>query len=61
MRRNAHYADVVRLMKQPRGASRIAVRSADYLANSLQMITESLEKRHKRSINATGVYLKMFI
>lgn len=48
-------------MKQPRGASRIAVRSADYLANSLQMITESLEKRHKRSINATGVCLKMFI
>uniref|UniRef100_A0A3B4GDE5 Eosinophil peroxidase-like n=1 Tax=Pundamilia nyererei TaxID=303518 RepID=A0A3B4GDE5_9CICH len=58
VRRNAHYADVVRLMKQPRGASRIAVRSADYLANSLQMITESLEKRHKRSINATDLISK---
>ncbi|XP_031611186.1 eosinophil peroxidase-like isoform X3 [Oreochromis aureus] len=58
VRRNAHYADVVRLMKQPRGVSRIAVRSADYLATSLQMITESLEKRHKRSINATDLISK---
>ncbi|XP_030593638.1 eosinophil peroxidase-like isoform X2 [Archocentrus centrarchus] len=53
VKRGARYEDVVRLLKQPRGVSRIVVRSADYLAASLQMITDNLERRHKRSVNAT--------
>lgn len=40
-------------MKQPVGATRLAVRAADYMNNALTLIT-SLKRRHKRSINATG-------
>lgn len=49
-------SDVLRLLKQPVGQTRVAVRAADYMENTLQLIKRSLERRQKRSINATGVY-----
>lgn len=59
MRRNAASpADVLRLMKQPAGPTRIAVRAADYMDNALILIKSSLGSRQKRSINATGVCVK---
>lgn len=52
-RQAASPADVLRLLKQPVGVSRLAVRAADYMNNALTLIT-SLKRRNKRSINATG-------
>lgn len=49
-------SDVLRLLKQPAGATRNAVRSADYMENAVKLIQASLHRRQKRSINATGVY-----
>lgn len=46
-------SDVLRLLKQPVGIARLAVRSADYMSNALTLLT-SLKRRNKRSINATG-------
>lgn len=54
-RQAASPADILRLMKQPVGAARLAVRAADYMNNALTMIERSLTRRHKRSINATGL------
>ena len=55
VRRNAaNPSDVLRLLKQPAGSSRMAVRSADYMNNALHLIQRSLARRHRRSINATG-------
>lgn len=51
-------SDALRLLKQPAGPTRVAVRAADYMDNAIKLIKRSLEKRHKRSINATGVYPK---
>ncbi|XP_015257312.1 PREDICTED: eosinophil peroxidase-like [Cyprinodon variegatus] len=54
VRRNAaSTADVLRLLMQPNGPSREAVRAADYMDNTLHLIKRSLSKRHKRSIEAT--------
>lgn len=54
MRREAASpADILRLLKQPVGATRLAVRAADYMNNALTLLT-SLKRRNKRSINATG-------
>ncbi|XP_043967724.1 eosinophil peroxidase-like [Gambusia affinis] len=56
VRRNAASpADILRLLKQPNGPSREAVRAADYMANTLHVIDHYLSKRHKRSINATDL------
>ncbi|KAM8887395.1 eosinophil peroxidase-like isoform 1-T4 [Spinachia spinachia] len=56
VRRNAvSPSDVLRLLKQPSGATRTAVRSADYMHNAVQLIQASLHKRQKRSINATDL------
>lgn len=54
-RQAANPADILRLMKQPVGATRLAVRAADYMDNAVTLIKKSLERRHKRSINATGL------
>ncbi|CAG08466.1 unnamed protein product, partial [Tetraodon nigroviridis] len=53
-RRAANPADILRLMKQPVGVTRLAVRAADYMNNALTLIT-SLKRRNKRSINATDL------
>ncbi|XP_061585165.1 eosinophil peroxidase-like [Cololabis saira] len=56
VRRNAAKpSDVLRLLKQPAGPSRSAVRAADYMANTLDLIKRSLERRQRRSINATDL------
>uniref|UniRef100_A0A671UZI7 Eosinophil peroxidase-like n=1 Tax=Sparus aurata TaxID=8175 RepID=A0A671UZI7_SPAAU len=56
VRRNAASpADVLRLMKQPAGPTRVAVRAADYMDNALILIKSSLGSRQKRSINATDL------
>uniref|UniRef100_A0AAQ5YZA5 Eosinophil peroxidase n=1 Tax=Amphiprion ocellaris TaxID=80972 RepID=A0AAQ5YZA5_AMPOC len=56
VRRNAvSPSDVLRLMKQPRGVSRLAVRAADYMDYTVELITKSLQQRQKRSINATDL------
>lgn len=46
--------DALRLMKQPRGDTRSAVRSADYMAQTLRLLKERVHHAHKRSLNATG-------
>uniref|UniRef100_A0A3B3UI96 Eosinophil peroxidase-like n=1 Tax=Poecilia latipinna TaxID=48699 RepID=A0A3B3UI96_9TELE len=59
VRRNAASpADILRMLKQPNGPSRQAVRAADYMANTLHVINHYLSKRHKRSINATDLISK---
>ncbi|CAG5923318.1 unnamed protein product [Menidia menidia] len=56
VKRNAVTAsDVLRLLKQPNGQSRQAVRAADYMANALAIVRRSLARRHRRSINATDL------
>lgn len=62
MKRNsAHPSDVLRLLKQPVGPTRLAVRAADYMDNAVKLIKASLVKRRRRSINATGVYPKQVL
>uniref|UniRef100_A0A8C9Y096 C1q domain-containing protein n=1 Tax=Sander lucioperca TaxID=283035 RepID=A0A8C9Y096_SANLU len=56
VRRNtANPSDILRLMKQPVGPTRTAVRAADYMDNAVKLIKRSLERREKRSINATDL------
>ncbi|KAE8285127.1 Eosinophil peroxidase [Larimichthys crocea] len=47
--------DTLRLMKQPRGQTRVAVRSADYMAQTLRLLQERAHHVHKRSLNATDL------
>ncbi|KAL0965594.1 hypothetical protein UPYG_G00283330 [Umbra pygmaea] len=57
-------SDVLRLLKQPARDTRSAVRSADYLENTLRLIREKVQsthssyRRHKRSLNATDLLTK---
>ncbi|XP_047447828.1 eosinophil peroxidase-like [Mugil cephalus] len=55
VRRNAALPDIIRLMKQPVGQTRSAVRAADYMNYAVNWLTDNLERRHKRSINATDL------
>ncbi|XP_028434696.1 eosinophil peroxidase-like isoform X2 [Perca flavescens] len=56
VRRNtANPSDILRLMKQPVGPTRTAVRAADYMDNAVNLIKRSLERRQKRSINDTDL------
>ncbi|XP_058493226.1 eosinophil peroxidase-like [Solea solea] len=48
-------SDVLRLLKQPAGLTRSAVRAADYMDVALSFIHGSLARRSKRSINATDL------
>ncbi|KAJ3603643.1 hypothetical protein NHX12_028388 [Muraenolepis orangiensis] len=57
-RDNVSPSYILRLMKQPVGLARSAVRSADYMDYAIQLLTKrSLEEHriHKRSINATDL------
>lgn len=56
-RNAANPADVIRLLKQPAGQTRNAVRAADYMEHAVKLIKKNLEERHKRSINDTGMWL----
>uniref|UniRef100_A0A8C6P3D8 Myeloid-specific peroxidase n=1 Tax=Nothobranchius furzeri TaxID=105023 RepID=A0A8C6P3D8_NOTFU len=47
--------DALRLLKQPRGDTRSAVRSADYMAQTLRLVQEKVHTVHKRSLNATDL------
>ncbi|XP_008300694.1 eosinophil peroxidase [Stegastes partitus] len=47
--------DTLRLMKQPRGDTRSAVRSADYMAQTLRLLHDRVHRVHKRSLNATDL------
>ncbi|XP_056273934.1 eosinophil peroxidase-like [Pseudoliparis swirei] len=56
VRRNAvSPSDILRLVKQPVGQTRNAVRAADYMDNTIKIIKRSLEKNEKRSFNATDL------
>uniref|UniRef100_A0A8C9XZ03 C1q domain-containing protein n=1 Tax=Sander lucioperca TaxID=283035 RepID=A0A8C9XZ03_SANLU len=55
LRNTANPSDILRLMKQPVGPTRTAVRAADYMDNAVKLIKRSLERREKRSINATDL------
>lgn len=57
VRRNvASPADVLRLLKQPMGLSREAVRSADYMNSALQYINNIPHRRSRRAVdNSTGL------
>lgn len=46
--------DALRLLKQPRGDTRSAVRSADYMRETVRLVEERMHHGHKRSLNATG-------
>uniref|UniRef100_A0A3Q3JX08 Myeloid-specific peroxidase n=1 Tax=Monopterus albus TaxID=43700 RepID=A0A3Q3JX08_MONAL len=50
--------DALRLLKQPRGDTRSAVRSADYTAQTLRLLQERVHRVHKRSLNATDLLSK---
>ncbi|KAJ7987195.1 hypothetical protein DPEC_G00336230 [Dallia pectoralis] len=62
--RSTNPSDVLRLLKQPARDTRSAVRSADYLENTLRLINENVLRkhgahlRHKRSVNATDILTK---
>ncbi|XP_071322465.1 eosinophil peroxidase isoform X2 [Trachinotus anak] len=47
--------DALRLLKQPRGDTRSAVRSADYMAQTLRLVHDKVHRVHKRSLNATDL------
>ncbi|XP_023262245.1 eosinophil peroxidase-like [Seriola lalandi dorsalis] len=47
--------DALRLLKQPRGDTRTAVRSADYLDQTLRLVHNRVHHVHKRSLNATDL------
>ncbi|XP_024155569.1 eosinophil peroxidase [Oryzias melastigma] len=47
--------DALRLMKQPRGDTRSAVRSADYMEQTLRLIRERVQQVHRRALNATDL------
>nr|XP_019956653.1 PREDICTED: eosinophil peroxidase-like [Paralichthys olivaceus] len=56
VRRNeANPSDVLRLLKQPSGLTRSAVRAADYMDITVSLLKSSLQRRRKRSINATDL------
>lgn len=46
--------DALRLLKQPRGDTRSAVRSADYMRQTLRLVQERTHHARRRSLNATG-------
>ncbi|KAM9455682.1 eosinophil peroxidase-like [Clarias gariepinus] len=48
-------ADIQQIMKQPRRKARDAVRAADYMEQTLRIISERSHHAHKRSINATAL------
>ncbi|XP_051747471.1 eosinophil peroxidase-like isoform X2 [Ctenopharyngodon idella] len=48
-------SDKLRLLKQPARKTREAVRAADYMAQTLRLISEKAHHVHKRSINATNL------
>ncbi|XP_029018196.1 eosinophil peroxidase-like [Betta splendens] len=52
-RNAARGSDIRRLLYQPRGQTRNAVRAADYMEQTVKLIKTSLQARHKRSINET--------
>ncbi|KAM9360665.1 uncharacterized protein ABDE67_001280 [Symphorus nematophorus] len=54
-RNSANPSDVLRLVKQPAGPSRVAARAADYMDNAVRLIKKSWGNRQKRSINATDL------
>ncbi|XP_060895252.1 eosinophil peroxidase-like [Labrus mixtus] len=54
-RNAAKPSDVLRLLKQPVGPTRLAVRAADYMDNTIKLIKTSLVARQKRSINASDL------
>uniref|UniRef100_A0A672JIV5 Myeloid-specific peroxidase n=1 Tax=Salarias fasciatus TaxID=181472 RepID=A0A672JIV5_SALFA len=45
--------DALRILNEPRGETRSAVRSADYMAQTLRLFVEKSHHIHKRSLNAT--------
>lgn len=47
--------DALRLLKQPRGDTRSAVRSADYMWQTMRLLKERTHHVHKRSVNATDL------
>ncbi|XP_057177526.1 eosinophil peroxidase isoform X2 [Triplophysa rosa] len=48
-------SDKLRLLRQPARKTREAVRAADYMEQTLRLITEKAHHAHKRSINATNL------
>uniref|UniRef100_A0A8C1YNX3 Myeloperoxidase-like n=1 Tax=Cyprinus carpio TaxID=7962 RepID=A0A8C1YNX3_CYPCA len=48
-------SDKLRLLKQPARKTREAVRAADYMVQTLRLISEKAHHVHKRSINATNL------
>ncbi|XP_068594902.1 eosinophil peroxidase-like [Brachionichthys hirsutus] len=54
-RKAASPADLLRLMKQPVGRTRNAVRAADYTNVAIDLLKDSLNKRQKRSLSAAEV------
>ncbi|XP_068166580.1 eosinophil peroxidase-like [Antennarius striatus] len=54
-RKTASPADILRLLKQPEGKTRSAVRAADYMNVAIDLIKKSVSKRQKRSLSAADI------
>ena len=54
-RKDLNPSDLLRLVKQPARETRSAVRAADYLEYTLQLLQDR-HHIHKRSLNATGTH-----
>ncbi|KAK1154368.1 myeloperoxidase-like [Acipenser oxyrinchus oxyrinchus] len=54
-KRSLSPSDLLSFFKQPAADTRSAVRAAEYMENTLSLITQRVHKIHRRSLNATDI------
>ncbi|XP_048449623.1 myeloperoxidase-like, partial [Rhincodon typus] len=54
-KRSLKAGDLLRFFKHPMAETRVAVRSAEYMENTLRLIQHHVHRVHKRSLNATDL------
>ncbi|XP_043574593.1 eosinophil peroxidase-like [Chiloscyllium plagiosum] len=54
-KRSLSAGDLLRFFKHPVATTRVAVRSAEYMENTLRLIQQHVHRVHKRSLNATDL------
>ncbi|XP_072445616.1 eosinophil peroxidase-like isoform X2 [Chiloscyllium punctatum] len=54
-KRSLKPSDLLRFFKHPVATTRVAVRSAEYMENTLRLIQQHVHRVHKRSLNATDL------
>ncbi|MBN3278204.1 PERM Myeloperoxidase, partial [Polyodon spathula] len=55
-KRSLSPSDLLSFFKQPAADTRSAVRAAEYMENTLSLITQRVHKIHRRSLNATAIH-----